>query len=243
MDIAGAKYRRVGRANDGGYVMLDDLVPQNIDAAYSFGINDDVSWDEAIAELGIEVYMYDHTIKRLPKRNPRFHFFKVGVTGDPAEKGLQTLGNLVVKNGHQNSKNLILKMDIEGYEWSVFEETSSEVIGLFSQIVIELHGLNPSSSKADLSKVLSVLNKINQTHQSIHIHGNGHCSISWLGELALPHVLEVTYIRRSDYADRLIENTRTFPTEIDQPTFPWLSDVPLRAFTAEMKESLRPSRD
>ena len=231
MDISGAKYRRVGRDYDGGYIMLDDFSSRNIDVAYSFGISNDVSWDEEIAELGIDVFMYDHTIDELPRQHSRFHFFKKGVTGNPKEEGLETLSNLIAHNGHQNSENLILKIDIEGYEWSVFEETPSNVINQFSQIVIELHELNPSRSPADLSKVLSVLNKINQTHQSIHVHANGSCRISWLGELVLPHVLEVTYIRRADYADRLVQNTRTFPTKIDQPTNPSLPDIPLETFT------------
>ncbi len=88
--------------------------------------------------------MYDHTIDKLPKYHSRFHFFKEGVTGDPDEAGLETLSNLLRRNGHQASQNLLLKMDIEGYEWAVFEETPSAVIGQFSQIVIELHGLNPN---------------------------------------------------------------------------------------------------
>jgi len=235
MDILGAKYRRVGQDYDGGYIMLDNFSSHKVDAAYSFGISNDVSWDAEIAELGIEVYMYDHTIDKLPKNNSCFHFFKEGVTGDPEEEGLETLTNLVVRNGHQKCENLILKMDIEGYEWSVFEETSSDVIGQFSQIVIELHELNPNRPKTDLSKVLAVLKKINQTHQSIHVHANAIGQVSWLGGLALPHALEVTYIRRSDYADKLVQNTRTFPTKIDQPNSPWLPEIHLEAFTTETK--------
>jgi hypothetical protein len=235
MDITGAKYRRVGRDYDGGYVMLDDFSSRKIDAAYSFGIGKDVSWDEEIAELGIDIYMYDHTIDKIPKYHSRFHFYKEGVTGDPEEVGLETLGNLVSRNGHETSENLLLKMDIEGYEWSVFKETPSLVIGQFVQIVIELHGLNPNKSKEEISQIVSVLKKINQTHQSIHVHANGVTSISWLGELTLPELLEVTYIRRAEYTDRLVRNTRTFPTEIDQPTFPWLPDVYLGTFTTQTK--------
>jgi len=231
MDISGSKYRRIGRDYDGGYIMLDDFSSKKIDASYSFGIGDDVSWDEEIAEQGINIYMYDHTIKKLPKSNPRFHFYSVGVSGAPEEEDFETLSNLIKRNGHETSKNLLLKMDIEGYEWSVFKETPSAVIGQFVQIVIELHGLDPNKSKQDLSQIVSVLRKINQTHQSIHVHANGTSTINWIGNSVLPSVLEVTYIRRADYADRLIQNTRIFPTEIDQPTFPELPDVHLGTFT------------
>lgn len=232
MDISDARYRRIGKDYDGGYVMLDDISSQNINVAYSFGISDDVSWDEEIANMGIDVYMYDHTIEKLPKQNERFHFFKEGVTGKP-QVALDTLSNFIDRNGHKNSNNLILKMDIEGYEWSVFEETPSEVINQFRQIVIEFHGLSPEKDKKDLAKIFSVLQKINKTHQSIHVHANGHTPVSWLGDWAMPQLLEVTYIRREDYVDRLIPNKRTFPTHIDQPTFPWLPDVPLGKFSTE----------
>jgi hypothetical protein len=235
MDVSGAQYRRVGKNFDGGYVMLNDAALRNVAAAYSFGIARDVSWDEEIAGLGIDIYMYDHTIEKLPKQNPRFRYFKEGVTGDPEEEGLETLSNLIRRNGHEESENLILKMDIEGHEWSVFAETPSAVIGQFVQIVIELHGLVPSRSTAELSRSLSVLKKINQTHQSVHVHANGYCPISWFGGQALPNVLEVTYVRRADYAGRLAPNTRTFPTEIDQPTFPWLPDVNLGTFASAEK--------
>lgn len=234
MDVIDSNYRRVGKDFDGGYVMLDDFSGDNITAAYSFGISNDVSWDEEMAKAGIDVYMYDHTIEKLPKENKRFFFFKQGVTGKP-EEGLETLSTLMARNGHQESNKLILKMDIEGYEWGVFEETSIHVIEQFVQIVIEFHGLSPKRSKEELSLVFKVLEKINKTHQSIHVHANGHTPVSWLGEWALPELLEVTYVRRKDYAKRLIQNTRTFPTSIDQPTSPWLPDVSLGKFSVQDK--------
>ncbi len=231
MDIRKANYRRVGRDYDGGYVMLDDFSASNVDAAYSFGISDDVSWDESMADLGIDIYMYDHTISALPKNHPRFHFTRKGVTGHLASSDLETLSTLIMQNGHQDSDKLLLKMDIEGNEWDVFDETPSEIINQFSQITIELHGLIPDPYRGEIGKIISVLDKINQTHQSVHVHANGSCEVDWLGDTALPSLLEVTYIRRSSYQDRFIPNKRTFPTEIDQPTQEWLPEVPLGTFS------------
>lgn len=235
MGVSGGQYKRFGRDCDGGYVMLDEISPETIDAAYSFGIADDVSWDEAIAVLGIDVYMYDHTIEQLPKNHSRFHYFKEGVAGRSEESGLRRLGEFVLRNGHGSSQKLILKMDIEGCEWDVLDDASSEEVGKFVQIVIEYHDLKPDATDDDWSKMISVLNKLNQTHQCIHVHANSFCSINCLGDLVLPSVLEVTYIRRMDHLDRLVQNTRTFPTDLDKPTFPWLPDVELGAFSAGVK--------
>jgi hypothetical protein len=81
--------------------------------------------------------------------------------------------------------------------------------------------------------VVEVLKKINQTHQSVHIHANSVNAPTWVGGLVLPSLLEVTYVRRADFKDRLVANTRQFPTELDQPTFDW-PDLYLAGFKAEL---------
>lgn len=225
MDVTGEKHRRIGRSYNGGYIMVDDFTSKKKGAAYSLGISTDASWDEDIAEMGIPLYIYDHTIDELPKQHPYFNFFKEGVPSNREEKGLETRANFINRNGHPNAKHLLLKADIEGYAWSIFEETSSSVVNQFSQIVFELHGLNPNGSKKDLSKITSVLEKINGTHQPVHVHAIGFCAISCSGNLLLPHFMEITYVRKSNYSDKLVTNSRSFPTDLDDPTIPWLTDI------------------
>ncbi|MBQ4430570.1 MAG: hypothetical protein II877_03625, partial [Synergistaceae bacterium] len=106
---------RVGRDNDGGYVMLDDF---GGGIAYSFGIAGDVSWDKDMASRGYDVYMYDHTIDGLPEDNPRFHWSKLGISDGMTHDGrLKSLEELIASNGHEGKHNMILKMDVEGAEW------------------------------------------------------------------------------------------------------------------------------
>ncbi len=233
MDVKGGEYARVGRDGDGGYVMLCDPLSEKVDAAYSFGIGDDVSWSDAIAGRGIDVFMYDHTISRLPKRHPKFHFFKTGLAGHKKGPALATLGKLIIENGHAMCKRLIMKIDIEGGEWDAFDEISTEVIGQFSQLVVEFHGLSVAVDEKRYLLIVEVLKKINQTHQSIHVHANGLGIPLWIGEFVLPSTLEVTYVRRSDVKDRLVANTRQFPTEIDQPSPANRHDIYLGSFSCE----------
>ncbi|WP_309399397.1 FkbM family methyltransferase [Cerasicoccus maritimus] len=229
MDVEGAQYKRFGKDFDGGYVMLDDFSSNKITAAYSFGISNDVSWDESMAAKGIDVYMYDHTIDGLPKQHERFHYFKKGVTGESPSAELDTLSNFIRENGHQDCQQLVLKMDIEGAEWGVLMHTPSEVLNQFSQIAFEFHGL--TNHNLANSKIYQALEHLNQTHQVVHIHANGQSHTSWLGNIALPHLVEVTYIRRTDYKDKLRPNTRKFPTPIDQPTTPDTPEIPLNWFS------------
>jgi len=75
---------RVGRNFDGGYVMVDDF--NEVDAALSFGIADDASWDLEIAKRGIPVHQFDHTIEKSPVDDPgiTFHKTKISGLGEPA---------------------------------------------------------------------------------------------------------------------------------------------------------------
>lgn len=70
---------RIGNNKDGGYILLNDL--KNIKIGYSFGISREISFDKGLADNNIDVFMYDHTINKLPFENPKFHWKKIGLTG------------------------------------------------------------------------------------------------------------------------------------------------------------------
>lgn len=129
---------RIGKECDGGYVMLDDF--DGITAAYSVGICDEVSWDLYMAERGIEVFQYDHTIDGLPLQHARFHWSKKGL-GASVTADLETLPRLVEMNGHRGRSDLLLKCDIEGCEWKVLAALPSDCLRQFKQIVLEIHYL------------------------------------------------------------------------------------------------------
>lgn len=217
MEVENASYTRVGRDNDGGYVMLNKF--ENLQAAYSFGIADDVSWDEYFANQNIIVYMYDHTIDKLPRKNKYFNFFRTGITGNITLDNTKTLEKLIIENNHQNYNNIIMKMDVEGCEWDILSQVSTQTLEKFSQIVIEFHDIFPDSSEHRYNEIINSLNKINRTHQVIHVHANTAGGIPYIiGDLILPNILEVTFLRRS-LENKFTTNNREFPTHLDQPTF------------------------
>lgn len=63
---------RFGGEHDGGYVLLDDF--EGIEAAFSFGVGPDCSWDLELAERGIRTYQFDHTVDRAPVVHPNLSF-------------------------------------------------------------------------------------------------------------------------------------------------------------------------
>ena len=62
--------------SDGCYALLDDF--SNIKFAYIFGICYNIQFDKTLADKGIDVYMYAHTINSLSE-NPKFLWKIIGL--------------------------------------------------------------------------------------------------------------------------------------------------------------------
>jgi|KBSMisStandDraft_5_1062788.scaffolds.fasta_scaffold228300_2 hypothetical protein len=218
MDVIGGTLVRKGCLNDGGYIMLDSGLRDAV--AYSLGIAGDVSWDLQMAELGCQIYQYDHTIEALPVSHPAFHWYRIGIAGHDSPDGLMcTLDTLIQRNGHAGRNDLILKMDIEGAEWDLFETMSETTLGQFSQIVMEMHhfagAAGHPSGPLFYKKFEAVLRKLDATHQVVHVHANNNGGLGIIGGTIIHDLLELTYVRRAE--QRFEECRRVFPTAIDMP--------------------------
>ena len=217
MEFDGMLLKRIGGAdtscgklsNDGGYLMHCPLSENRI--AYSIGINDDVSWDDMTADMGYEVFMYDHTIYSLPHERKEFHWYKKGLASVSSEN-FMSLDDMLKSNGHSECSGMVLKIDIEDCEWEVFENLSEKTICRFDQIVIELHSLCRIDRK---EKILSVLKKINSTHGAVHIHANNHGKLCYYGKYLMPDTIEVTYVLRDKF--HLHMSNVSLPRREDMP--------------------------
>ena len=231
--VEGTPLVRVGGKIDGGYVMLDSLAPPTVTAAYSLGVGHDVSWDVDVAGRGIDLFMYDHTVKQLPVPVPRARFVRTGIRGRQPVAGQKTIGEVLADNGHLGRRDLVLKMDIEGAEWPVLDEVSSETLSCFAQIAVEFHGMGQALMPEGHAWISAALGKLAKTHQPVHVHGNCNVVPVWIGGLVLPPVLEVTYVRRADHAGRFVPRDEVFPTELDRSNSAQLPDLYLgRTFSS-----------
>lgn len=193
---------RIGNKGDGGYVMIDDFKSK---VAYSFGIDNNVTWDDDMYQRGYELFMYDPTVD-FKCEDSRVHFFKLGIDGYDHDY-YKSLKTILKENNH--NENMILKMDVEGYEWK-FLETVGEEIKLFDQIAFEIHEL----ISGDAERNLSLLKKLNETHQLIHLHYNNSSVILQGDDFTITDVIEATYVKR-DY--ELFDCLFSIPTELDYP--------------------------
>jgi hypothetical protein len=216
---------RVGKQFDGGYVMLDDF--DGIAAAYSIGISDEVSWDLGIAERGIEVFQYDHTIEEVPVQHYRFHWMKKGL-GARATHELETLPRILEMNGHNGRRDLLLKCDIEGSELDVLSSLPADYLIAFKQIVLEVHFLERLVEPDFAALVEKALSVLTAHHRVVHVHANNHRPYCIIGGVPLPSVLELTLARYEDV--RLVESQEIFPTPLDAPCYRDRADFCLGTF-------------
>ncbi len=225
MQVIGFDKIRVGGDGDGGYVMIDDF--GGVDAAYSLGIKDDVRWDLEIAKKGIEVYQYDHTIDALPATHKNFHWFKTGISAKPAE-GYDSLPNLMALNGHAKSRNLLLKCDIEGYEWDMFAAMTPAQLAQFSQIVVEFHGFHELGKSRFAKTVKTAFANLAVNHRLVHVHGNNNTPMAIVGNLPMPVTMEMNFVRL--VGKTMVPSQETFPTKLDTPCWPHRADLSLGTF-------------
>jgi hypothetical protein len=192
-----------------------------------FGIGEDVNWDVQIADRGLEVYQYDHTVSAPPIQHPSFHFHKLGVAPRYGGEFISIASALQV-NGHALRNDLILKVDIEGAEWSTFDQLSNHVLSQFRQIIIEYHGFLRISEQGWSAVFMRVLQKVHRSHAVHHVHANNWGRYQIVANVAVPDVLEVSYIRRDIL--RLASSTKLYPTPIDAPCDPSQPDINLGSF-------------
>jgi len=147
----------VHNAFDGDkFICLDQIREPNC-LVYSFGINNEWSFEDMADHMGCEVFAYDHTIEAPEKRGKQIFFFKTGVATEETTN-LDTLENLITKNGHKNRTISYLKADIEGEELvSLPQWIKNGVLDGVDQIALEFHLHTHHEQKHRFKEVLTVL--------------------------------------------------------------------------------------
>ena len=152
--------------------------------------------------------MYDHTIKKLPFENKRFHWKKIGLSSKKINNSnMKTLNELLKENGHLNQKNMILKIDIESNEWDIFQELPIKTLKQFKYIIGEFH-----FSYKNKDKYLNLLKKIEKTHQIFHLHCNNCATklIDFYGYRICSY-LEISFVQKKGY--HFYKFNSTFPID------------------------------
>ncbi len=163
--------KRFGSANDGGYLVCDNL-SDGVQSAYSYGVgpNDQMGCDVS-KRYHVAVHEYDCFDPARPTCDGgvfKFHneCLAPRAMRDRHHRVFDSLQHQFEKNGDAG-KRLFVKIDIEGAEWAALLATPDAVLERIDQIPMEMHvfkGVTPLH--------LRVVRKLKQFFYVANLHYN-----------------------------------------------------------------------
>ena len=189
---------RLGPDGDGGYLVPNDL--EGIEACFSPGVSDRAGFEVDCAERGMNVFMADGSVEKPPTRHPRFTFIQRFV-GASTQGNFMSLDDWISDSLADPHADLLLQMDIEGYEYETLLSAPNSLLQRFRIMVVEFHALEYLFSEPIFPFYCQVFAKILRSHTCVHIHPNNVCPSFKVGELEIPQLAEFTFLRN----DRISE--------------------------------------
>jgi hypothetical protein len=201
---------RLGPPTDGGYLVPDDL--EGIRACFSPGVNKVSDFELDCANRGMQVFLADRSVDGPAVEHPSFSFTKryLGAFTDDA---FMTMDDWVNESLPGNTDDLLLQMDIEGFEYEVLLATSESLLQRFRILVCEFHWLDDLFSQSFFRTASRVFHKLLQTHACVHIHPNNDSGVVQYRGVQIPHLMEFTFLRK-DRVGKPASCTR-FPHPLD----------------------------
>ena len=201
---------RIGGNADGGYLIPDDI--ESIDTCFSPGVSAVADFENDLAKRGIKCFLADFSVEKPPIENALFDFEKKYL-GSRNDETFMTLESWIKAKAPDKS-DLILQMDIEGAEYSVISDTSTETLDKFRILVIEFHGLDYLFNRMGFELINLTFTKILKSFAVVHIHPNNYFGPIECDGIIVPPIMEFTFLRK----DRITQKSRdlSFPHELDR---------------------------
>lgn len=203
---------RLGPDGDGGYLVPDDF--EGIEACFSPGVGPSSGFEKSCSELGMKVFLADKSVDKPAAVDKNFSFEKKYIGGIISNDFL-TLDHWVKQSRVGSESDLLLQMDIEGYEYEALYNASSGLMNRFRIMVIEFHNLHLLFSKPYFGQVSNVFEKILQSHHCVHIHPNNCCYSAKKGEIQIPTAMEFTFIRKDRITHKNYASIFPHPLDFD----------------------------
>ncbi|XP_071082994.1 probable methyltransferase-like protein 24 isoform X2 [Haliotis cracherodii] len=184
VDILCSRKLRMGRLGDGGWEICDDREyrPVKPCVVYSFGINYDYSFDDAMAKnYECDVFSFDPSMKKNSyQRSARVRFLNIGIDSENTVNGnweMHTLGRVKAMLNHNQNAIDVLKMDVESSEWrSLPEMVASRDLRSVRQLLVEYHG--KCTDRDECIQMLKVLKDVYDLgFRKFYVHKNPGCHL------------------------------------------------------------------
>lgn len=128
-----------------------------------------------------------------------------------------------------SEKNIIIKMDIEGYEYKVYKDLLNHASQV-SVLLLELHYIE--SNKKEAAEIIQLLKT--KGLFLMHIHGNNTDVL--ISNSTIPNTLELSFAKADYIEQRIDENTYPIPG-LDTPCNPYWEDYPLDFLKKKAEDS------
>lgn len=163
-------------------------------------------------DLKIRILLFRKYLNFFKLKNLSFYPEKVTY---PIKKENDTDLNKVLLRLPSN-QTMILKIDIEGYEFNLIDQIV-ENKSRITMLIIEFHWLDKNEEL-----FIKSIKKIQKYFDIIHLHGNNHCDKL---ETGLPIALEMTLLNK-DHNKFFGEYVKKFPLkDLDFPNNPYKEDL------------------
>jgi hypothetical protein len=211
----GIELIRMGPQGDGGYLIPDDL--EGIGACFSPGVSTVSDFELGCAQRGMQVYLADYSVDGPATPHDSFSFIKKFVGATTSEQFI-TLNDWVQQSDIAPDVDLILQMDIEGFEYETLLSIPDDLMKRFRIIVIEFHRLHHLWGRPFFRLASAAFAKLLQTHTVLHLHPNNCRSSFYRQGLEIPRVMEFTFLRNDRFDSHRFANR--FPHPLDNDNTP-----------------------
>ena len=188
---------RIGGDGDGAYLVPNDLT--GIESCFSPGVALHSNFENELSQLGIKSFLADYSVSNPSVENKSFNFIKKYIAPYDSNKCID-FENWITTNSHPDSE-LILQMDIEGAEYSNLLHCRRDVLKRFRIMVVEFHYLDLILDAGSFQIIRDVFFKLTQDFEVVHMHPNSGSRISRVGNISVPSMIEMTFIRKDRSLD------------------------------------------
>ncbi len=168
--------RRFGGANDGGYLICDNL-SEGVQSSYYYGVgpNDEFACDVS-KRYRVPAHQYDCFDPARPVCQGGDFKFNNECIGpapmrDKEGRVFDSLKNHIARNG-DTDKRLMVKIDVEGAEWESLLATPDAVLDQIDQMPMELHV--PAGAN---TRHVEALRKLKRRFHVVNLHFNNYACV------------------------------------------------------------------
>jgi len=178
-------------------------------------------WDferDLLEHHGIPSSIMDRAENLPADLDSRIHTFDCWL-GFDEKPGFKTLNSWVAEEGDKVSQDLMLQMDIEGYEYDILMTTPQVLLERFRILVIEFHYTQKFTNSELFKEFYSkIFERLGRNFTVVHFHPNNCCGTWSYRGFTLPNVFEVTLLRNDRIEE--IRGVGTLPHPLDRDCVP-----------------------